>query len=184
LPLAGPIIRPFRDDDGLGSLSLGADFQPLKSFLKRHARQYEREWVARTYVVVDRADLNRGGRVWGYVTLVASEVQLGAAHAPVVDHWPVGYSHPAVKLARMALDRELRGCGLGREMLSWVMALVQEKVATRIGCRVLVTDAKRSAVGFYESVGFTLLDTEANRNSDHPVMFLPLNKGQAQGRRN
>jgi ribosomal protein S18 acetylase RimI-like enzyme len=173
--LAAPIIRPLRDDDGLGALSLGAEFQALKSFLKRHARQYQRESVARTYVVVDHADLNRGGRVWGYVSLVASEVQLGATHAPAVDYWPKGYSHPAVKLARMALDKELRGCGLGREMLSWVM--VQEKVATRIGCRVLVTDAKSSAVGFYESVGFTVLNTEANRNSDHPVMFLPVNAG-------
>jgi GNAT superfamily N-acetyltransferase len=176
LALTDPIIRPLRDDDGLGSLSLGAEFQSLKSFLKRHARQYERESVARSYVVVDRADRDCGGRVWGYVSLVASEIQLGATCAPAVDYWPKGYSHPAVKLARMALDGEVRGLGLGREMLSWVMALVQEKIATRIGCRVLVTDAKRSAVGFYVSVGFTMLDTETNRNSAHPVMFLPLDK--------
>lgn len=178
MPLADPIIRPLRDDEGLNALSLGStELAPLKAFLRKHALQYEVASVARTYVVVDRADAIRGGRVWGYASLVASEVQLGAAQAPTVDRWPDGYSQPAVKLARMAIDRELQGSGLGRELMSWVIALVQDQIATRIGCRLLVTDAKRSAVGFYERVGFTMLDTDANRRSAQPVMFLLLNRG-------
>jgi hypothetical protein len=35
LPLADPVIRALRDDDGLAALSLGSDeFRPLKSFLR------------------------------------------------------------------------------------------------------------------------------------------------------
>lgn len=178
MPLADPIIRALRDDDGLSALSLGsAELRPLKSFLRQHAREYERASVARTYVVVDQQDMNRGGRVWGYVSLVAGEVQLGSGHAPRVKRWPDQYSQPAVRLVRMALDEELQGQGLGRVLLSWVVTLIQDHVATRIGCRLLVTDAKHSAVGFYERAGFTILETESNRGSGQPVMFLLLNKG-------
>lgn len=178
MPLVDPIIRALRNDDGLMALSLGKpDLQPLKSFLRKHAREYERESVARTYVVVERANAHRGGRVWGYATLVASEVQLDERHAPRVSRWPDGYALPAVKLARMAVDQELQGRGLGKALLHWIIALVQEQVATRIGCRLLVTDAKRSAIGFYERMGFTMLDTDSNRNSAQPVMFRLLDKG-------
>jgi len=177
LPPAEPVIRALRDDDGLNALSLGDDeFRPLKTFLRRDARQFEREAVARTYVVVDREDAECGGRVWGYVSLVASEVQLTEAHAPAVPRWPKGYSHPAVKLARMALDKDLRGQGLGRVLIDWIIALVKDHVACRVGCRLLITDAKKSAVGFYERMGFTMLDTEANRARSEPVMFIVLGK--------
>jgi GNAT superfamily N-acetyltransferase len=177
LPLADPIIRALREDDGLAALSLGsAELRPLKSFLRTHAREYERASVARTYVLVDRSDANMGGRVWGYFSLVASEVQLDARNAPPVSRWPDGYAHPAVKLARMAVDQELQSRGFGRELLLWAISLVESQIATRIGCRLLVTDAKQGAVGFYERMGFTMLDTEANRSSAQPVMFRLLNK--------
>ena len=178
MPAFNPIIRALRDDDGLSALSLGSpELRPLKSFLRRHAREYQRASVARTYVVVDRQDMDRGGRVWGYASLVAGEVHLGPSHAPTVNRWPDKYSQPAVKLARMAVDQELQGQGFGQALLSWIVTLIQDHVATRIGCRLLVTDAKRSAIGFYERAGFTMLDTETNRNSHQPVMFLLLNKG-------
>jgi GNAT superfamily N-acetyltransferase len=181
LSLADPIIRPLREDDGVNALSLGsAELKPLKSFLRKQAREYERASVARTYVIVDKQDVDRGGRVWGYASLVASEVHLGADHVPPVSRWPDGYSLPAVKLARMAIDQSLQGRGLGRELMSFMIALVQDHIATRIGCRLFVTDAKPSAVSFYTRMGFTMLDTEANKKSNQPVMFLLLdNKGLA-----
>jgi GNAT superfamily N-acetyltransferase len=118
LPLADPIIRALRDDDGLTALSLGrAELRPLKSFLRTHAREYERASVARTYVLVDQANANKSGRVWGYFSLVASEVQLDARNAPPVSRWPDGYAHTAVKLARMAVVQELQGGGFGQELL-------------------------------------------------------------------
>jgi GNAT superfamily N-acetyltransferase len=177
LPPAEPIIRALRADDRLNALSMGdAEFTPLKTFLKRDAHDYERESVARTYVVVDPEDAERGGRVWGYVSLVASEVHLGSAHRPAVTRWPDGYSMPAVKLARMALDQELRGQGIGRTLLDWVIALVKDHIACRIGCRLLVTDSKQGAIKFYERMGFTMLDTPENKGRQAPVMFIVIGK--------
>jgi GNAT superfamily N-acetyltransferase len=178
LPLADPIIRALRDDDGLAALSLGnAELRPLKSFLRRHARAYQRASVARTYVIVNGHDKDRGGRVWAYISLVASEASVSDAHAPPGIRWPDGYAIPAVKIARMAVDQTLQGRGFGRMLVTSAIALVQDHVATRVGCRLLITDAKHSAVRFYERAGFTMLETESNRSSSHPVMFLLLNRG-------
>lgn len=48
--------------------------------------------------------------------------------------------------------------------------MVVENVAPHVGCRFLVTDAKQPAVAFYEKMGFTLLDTDDNRERENPVM--------------
>lgn len=170
-------IRPLRPDDGRTSLSLGsAEAAPLKSFLKRHACAYEESCVARTHVLVASDDAERAGRIWGYVTLVASEVSCNSQNTPAGIHWNAKHSLPAIKLARMAIDVEIQRQGWGRKMLDWVIALVNGHVSNHVGCRLLITDAKQSAVKFYERNGFTMLDTEDNREREAPVMFIVLKK--------
>lgn len=110
------------------------------------------------------------------MTLVASELEATDPDIPLDVKWPEGFRLPAVKLARMAIDTELQRNGWGRRLCEWAIALVKEHVSRHIGCRLLVTDAKKSAVGFYEKLGFTLLDTEANRSSPYPLMFINLTK--------
>ena len=45
-----------------------------------------------------------------------------------------------------------------------------------VGCRFLIADAKTRAIDFYNRTGFTMLDTEKNKNSKHPVMFMDVHK--------
>jgi GNAT superfamily N-acetyltransferase len=172
------IVRPIRSDDKFGRLSLGnPDHQPLKTFLKEHALDYERCSVARTHVLVDVNHATTGGRVWGYVTLTASEVATTTQNKPQsTKQWPDAYCVPSIKLARMAIDKDLQGKGHGRALLDFVIALVNDHVATHVGCRLLITDAKSSAVPFYEKSGFTMLDTPANKERENPVMFIMLDK--------
>jgi len=172
------IVRPLRGDDNVGALSLGlAEHQPLKTFLKKHAWDYEQCSVARTHVLVDLGDQAQGGRIWGYVTLTASEVATTAGNKPQsTKQWPDAYCVPSIKLARMAIDKELQKKGHGSSLLDFVIALVNDHVRTRVGCRLLVTDAKQSAVSFYSRHGFTTLDTPTNKARENPVMFILLNK--------
>jgi hypothetical protein len=58
------------------------------------------------------------------------------------------------------------------------IALVTEKVMPYVGCRFLIVDSHTSAVDFYKARGFTLLDTEENKASAHPMMFLDVGKLQ------
>lgn len=170
------VIRPLRADDVKRSISLGGDaFTPLKTFLRRDASGFEERSLARTYVLVDAACKDCSGRVWGFVTLVASEVKLCKQVAPA----GVKYTYdslPAVKLARMAIDLEIQKQKWGRELLAWALGLVTQHVAAQVGCHLFVTDAKKESVGFYEKVGFTMLDTENNRSSETPIMFIHLPK--------
>jgi ribosomal protein S18 acetylase RimI-like enzyme len=172
------IVRPLRSDDNVKALSLGLEeHRPLKTFLKKHAWDYERCSVARTHVLVGSEDQAQGGRVWGYVTLTASEVATTKENKPQsTKQWPDKYAVPAIKLARMAIDKDLQKKGHGSSLLDFVVALVNDHVRTRVGCRLLVTDAKQSAVSFYSRHGFTMLDTPTNKERDNPVMFILLNK--------
>jgi len=40
----------------------------------------------------------------------------------------------------------------------------------------IALDSKPDAVAYYEHLGFTLLNTEKNKNSAHPVLFIDLHK--------
>jgi GNAT superfamily N-acetyltransferase len=169
-------VRPIRPDDELKKLSLGhAEFTPLKTFLQKQACGYHACCLARTHVLVDKSALEKGARVWGFVTLIASEVDAGDNNVEPELKWSEKWKVPSIKLARMAIDKDLQRQGWGRSFAQWTLALVVD-VAKHVGCKVLVTDAKKSAVGFYTKLGFTLLDTEANKASATPVMFLNLKK--------
>lgn len=172
------IIRPIRQDDVLNKLSLGtAEAEPLKRFLRQKAIRFEHAFLARTYVLVGSDAAVSGGRVWGYVTLVACDVRTTDQNCPEADAgWQKDHNMPAIKLARLAVAAELQGKRLGRKLLDFAIALTMEHVAAHVGCRLLVTDAKRDSIGFYEKHGFTMLDTEENKARPAPLMFVHLTK--------
>ncbi len=171
------IVRPVHPGDKFSSFALGTkEGQPLKTFLKRHALRYEEQSVARTYVIVDEDHRETPGRVWGYITLVASQVDTTPKTEPQNIDWPAKYHMPAVKLARMAIDKTVQSKGYGRALVDFAIAHVKEHVARHVGCRLIITDSKKSAIGFYQKLGFVKLDTPANEAQDAPVMFLVLTK--------
>lgn len=87
------------------------------------------------------------------------------------------YNHyPAVKIARLAVHKDLSGAGLGRALVNLALGQAKRIICPAVGCRFVVVDSKRGAVKFYEKCGFTLLDTPANRERSEPVMFIDLNK--------
>lgn len=69
----------------------------------------------------------------------------------------------------------MRGRGFGSHLVDFAIG-VSVSIAARVGCRLLVTDAKKSAVKFYEKVGFTMLDGPGNLKSNAPAMFVELPK--------
>ena len=169
-------IRSIRPQDRLTGLSLGDDaFAPLKTFAQRHAHAYERRHLARTYAAFNLAG---EGKLLGYVTLVCGEVLLEDQARPsdgdTVDY---RYPHyPAVKIARLAVDRRVRSLGIGEALVNLSLGIARDFISPNVGCRFLIVDAKTASVRFYERRGFTMLDTLANRQRAEPVMFVDLNK--------
>jgi len=172
-------LREIRPGDNLTGLSLGdASLVPLKSFLRQNALEFHQNDIAKTYVLVN--DSTAASKVWGYLTLMCSEVMLGQGYR--LEDSPKSYQYDtfaAIKIARLAVDQRLQGYGYGTRMVKWSISLVKEKIMPLVGCRFLIVDAKQNAISFYENVGFMLLDTPQNQHSKHPLMFLDLHKTES-----
>jgi len=170
-------IRQIEPGDKLTGLSLGSEeFAPLKTFLQRHAKSYQEKSLARTYAIFDKGKSNK---VVGYVTLVCGEVVLQDDDVSPLCNDNVDYKYlhyPAVKIARLAIDRRYQGFDLGSNLVDLALGVAKWTVCPAVGCRFVVVDSKKSAVGFYLKAGFTMLDTEANRNRSDPVLFVDLQK--------
>ena len=121
----------------------------LDHWLRAYAGQSQRGDVARTFVVADA-----GWRILGYYTLVAAEVEHGAASPPVragvSRHFPI----PVCLIARLAVDSSWQGRGLGRDLLRDAMRRALA-ASEQIGMRAVVVDAINAvAAGFYRRHGF------------------------------
>jgi ribosomal protein S18 acetylase RimI-like enzyme len=170
-------IRPLDPFDSTSGFKAGDPAaQPLKSFFQKQAQEFHQHSIAKTYVA-EGATGDAAEKLLGFITLIASEIDIRGGY--VVDdpaHANRYASLPAVKLARLAVDSRFRGCRIGEALVDFSLAVVVGNVTPHIGCRFLVTDAKQPAVAFYEKMGFTLLDTDDNRERENPVMFIDLLK--------
>jgi len=168
------IIRPIRTGDCKVPFVLADErHKPLKIFFRKDSERASVQLITQTYVAVpnDRDDR----RILGFISLMSAEIALGGTYSvkgkPRADRYP---SQPAIRIARLAVEDGTRGSGVGRDLLSLSLSIAVDRVCTSVGCRFLITNAKQESVGFYGKQGFTMLDTEANRASPAPVMWLDL----------
>ena len=137
----------------------------LDSFLKTVARQHAEKGISRTFVLIDPGHPRS---ILGYFTLTLCE---GRAEE-IQEAWAGRYpSHPlpAVRLARLAVDRRQRSKGYGRLLLAETVHRTV-LVSDQAGLIGLFVDAKdERARTFYERFGFVPL-------RDQPLrLFLPRN---------
>lgn len=170
------ILRPISPEDDVTKLSLGNEaYTPLKIFLKKNALDFHQYEIAKTYVLV-KQDMPPS-RIWAYITLMNSEIILNEKSRPSETSATIKYeAFPAVKIARLAVDKVLQSKGCGSIMLDWCLNHVRFAIMPHVGCRFLVVDAKRDSIKFYQKSGFILLNTESNHADEHPLMFFDLYK--------
>jgi ribosomal protein S18 acetylase RimI-like enzyme len=139
-----------------------ADFacgeESLDRWLHRYAGQGERRDATRTFVATDEQ-----GRVRGYYTLVAGQLEHVEATETVRKglsrHFPI----PVAILARLAVDESSQGQWLGASLLNDALERIC-RAAQEVAVRAVVVHAiNRAAVGFYERFGFRGL-SEAPRS--------------------
>ena len=175
-PEADIIIKQIEPGDKLTGLSLGSpSFEPLKRFLRRDAQRYETHSLARTY----GAFAQESRKILGYVTLVCGEIVTSESSQDLLHETDIEFPYPhypAVKIARLAVDQRVAGKGLGTNLVNLALGQAKHIVCPAVGCRFVVVDSKEESVKFYERCGFTLLDTDANRSRNAPIMWIDLNK--------
>ncbi len=143
----------------------------LDRFFSRYAGQNQfRHHIGTTYVAVDAR-----GRIAGFATVSASVIS-PAELAPARRRRLPAYPLPVLRLARLAVDEQARGKGVGQLLLRASLGLAA-RMASDVGCVGVVVDAKPEAVPFYEKLGFLPLAPLAGELGDRPAplpMFLEL----------
>jgi GNAT superfamily N-acetyltransferase len=170
-------LTPLQSSDRVTGLKCGdGKFVALKTFLEKHAREYEKQSLGRTYVMRQEGE----DRILGYITLVCGEVVTDGKALIAGVEYNYG-TYPAVKIARLFVDNRVRNAGLniGTKLVDHALGATKDKICPTAGCRFVMVDAKKDSIGFYVKKGFTMLDTPENRNREEPVMFVDLYKADA-----
>lgn len=176
-------IRQIEPGDKLTGLSLGDEaFRALKTFLSRDARSYHNRNLARTYAafvdgVASRKDPTPPKKLIAYVTLVCGEVTVDSEDGRLIEDEGVEYRYkhyPALKIARLAVDRRYWGNDIGSALVSLALGIAKDIICPAVGCRFAVVDSKQKSIAFYSKQGFTFLDTNENRARSEPIMFIDL----------
>jgi len=159
-------IRPLRGSDDRSAFHSGD--AELDGFLRRFAGQNQfRHHLGVTYVAEEQA------RILGYATVAARHVDIEKLPERLKKSLP-RYPLPALGLARLAVDQSAQSRGVGRRLLRFVLDLAL-KMASEVGCAVVVIDAKPAAIDFYAKLGFTPfqpLEGESNGRPRTTSMFL------------
>jgi len=123
------------------------DHESLNDWLKRFALTNQKNESARTYVV------HRNGLVVGYYSISAGSVSVEEAPARIskgLARHPI----PVIVLARLAVDKNEKGAGLGKALLKDALARIAQ-AADIVGARaVLVHAIDQQARKFYEHFDF------------------------------
>jgi ribosomal protein S18 acetylase RimI-like enzyme len=135
------------------SFDCGVD--SLNDFLKRYALQNLKKNLGVTIVAVGEEDRRK---ILGYYTVSMAQVsfkQLPIDLSGSIPRYPV----PAMRIGRLAVDRRVKGMGLGEELLRDALFRALD-LSLEVGtCVVLVDSIDAQAKRFYERYGFvSLLD--------------------------
>jgi ribosomal protein S18 acetylase RimI-like enzyme len=134
---------------------------PLDRYLREQVSQDVRRRMAACFVAL--ADKNR---IAGYYTLASASLLLADLPASISKKLPRYPTVPAVRMGRLAVDREFKGRGLGGALLADAL---DRAARSEIAAYALMVDAKDKAVAaFYRHHSFIALP-------DSPLtLFLPL----------
>jgi GNAT superfamily N-acetyltransferase len=121
--------------------------QSLNDWLQRFALANQKNESVRTYVV------HRSNSVVGYYSISAGSVSVEDA-SPRISKGLARHPIPVILLARLAVDKDEQGTGLGKALLKDALSRIAE-AADIIGARaVLVHAIDEPARKFYEYFGF------------------------------
>jgi len=161
-------VRLLRPEDDRSKFCSG-DIDLDRFFIRFAGQNQFRHHIGATYVAVEDA------RVLGFATVAPGEVEVADLPEDTRNRLP-RYPLPILRLARLAVDKDQQGRGIGSLLLVTVFELAHE-LARTVGCVGVVVDAKAAAVPFYARLGFRPMEVRSGALEERPKpspMYLPL----------
>lgn len=162
-------IRQLTPGDDRSAFTSG--HESLDRYFRLYAGQNQfKHHLGVTYVAADSAGIA------GFMTVAAGELapeRLARGRSP--------HPLPILRLARLAVQAEARGKGVGEALLREALRLAAT-MKTSVGCAGVVVDARPDAVSFYSRYGFTAFAAFEGASQDRPAstpMFLAVRKIEA-----
>lgn len=144
--------------------------EQLDLFFHRYAGQNQfRHHIGTTYVEIET------GAILGFATVTVGHIEVETLPSKLRKKLP-DYPLPTLRLARLAVDRQAQGRGVGDHLMRTVFAIAVD-LGEKLGCAGVVVDAKANAESYYERYGFIRLEVIEGMLEERPVpkpMFLPL----------
>lgn len=138
-------IKEIRSKTVLKKFDCGTEV--LNSFLVRYALKNDELGIGRTFIALDDDD-----QISGYFTLATAQV----AYKEIPEDYKVKlpkYPIPALRIARLAVSKDLQGKGIGKWLLAQAFTKIIQ-VADVTGLYFIIVDAKETSKSFYEHYGF------------------------------
>ncbi|MDT0649750.1 GNAT family N-acetyltransferase [Autumnicola edwardsiae] len=147
----------------------------MNGFLFDDAQKYTEELLATTFVIQSSTETVA---YFNYLNDKISHHEIGNKEKfikRISSLLPIGKdgftSYPAVKIGRLAVSKQYKGKGFGREILNFTKQLFVDN--NRTGCKFITVDAYRESLKFYEKNGFKYLSSR-DVKSDTRLMYFNL----------
>ena len=134
----------------------------LNEFLKEDALKNQEELISKTYLCC------HSNQLVGYVTFTTDIVRKKDVREEEQIEIPYK-EYPAIKIARLAVDKRYERKGVGRFLL---LAAVGKalKISNEVGCRFITVDSKQDSIEFYKKSGsFKLI--KGYEKKKYPTMY-------------
>lgn len=128
------------------------DDQKLFEYLRNNALGHHKQGLFQTYMFNDNEEYK------GYISLASAQIAVDDIELRTLlgisDGLP--YPIPALKITRLCISDQFKRQKIGSLLVMFAEITAYEQ-QNKIGCRALLVDAKEKAVGFYASLGFSVL---------------------------
>lgn len=138
----------------------------INAFVRHSLKPQVKKNLSVAYVLTDA---EHADRFVGFYTIAQHMIDVSALSALQLGALP--HKIPCSRLVMLGVDTRYKGQQLGSKLMRHAL-LLSKQVARQIGSFGLYLDADPLAVGFYQKLGFTLL--EGDRTPLPSPMFLPM----------
>ena len=161
-------IRPLSKKDVLNGFNCGdgegeAD---LNGFLIDDAKLSQDDLITKTYLCFYNSNLV------GFITLLNDTIGKDRVEDGI-EEYEYG-KYPAIKIARLAVQKEYRDRDIGTSLLNWALGKVYD-VSKHVGCRYITVNAKRESIEFYtvkSKLKFRIV--KATEKNNYPSLYLDM----------